>query len=94
MSNFASGNSYTGFGGQGSSTPILKSTGTTTPAPTSRVLRWKDLESAAESAGGPSRETDKLSTRSLFGSEGDELDVLNGGGVWEDERHEFEELFI
>ena len=38
------------------STSALKSSGAMTPAPTSKVLRWKDLEAAAVEAAGIGRD--------------------------------------
>ena len=38
------GTSITGSIGRNNLTPVLKSSGARTPVPTSKVLRWKDLE--------------------------------------------------
>jgi hypothetical protein len=65
-------------------TSILKSSGNRTPAPTSKVLRWKDLEAAAVEAvrtrmeGMPSGSV--RSVRSVDGTEKGEEDEADGEG--------------
>ena len=80
----------------GHSTPASKLTpsGAQTPAPTSKVLRWKDMEAAAAEAGRLADELEDDTRESLFGMEEDRHDVLNGGELWDDERVHVEELFV
>jgi hypothetical protein len=62
--------------------------GTQTQAPRSKVLRWKDLESAAEES---AAQVEHSSLQSVFGTEDGEHEVLKGNAMWE---NEMEELFI
>jgi hypothetical protein len=83
-------------GKRGGDTPISKTTpsGSQTPAPTSKVLRWKDLESAAAEAEQLADELEDDTRQSLFGMEEGREDALNGEELWEDERVDVEELFV
>lgn len=87
------GNSSSGSVTHGISTPILKSTGGGTPAPTSKILRWKDLETAIGELSAL-EENEKLSTRSIFGSDIGQRDVLSGDEIWSADSQDFEELFV
>jgi hypothetical protein len=82
------GTSITGSIGRSNSTPALKSSGARTPAPKSKVLRWKDLE-AAETAD----RNDDISTRSVFGTENGRRDIL-GEELWQDDHFGSEGLFV
>ena len=76
-------------------TLTLKSSGARTPAPTSKVLRWKDLEAtAAAEAAMVAGQGEDISMRSVFGTEEGRHDFLNMGESREDELFEVEELFV
>ena len=91
--------------GKETNTSMKKSSGSRTPAPTSKVLRWKDLEAAtAEVARDRSRIvriSDLGSVRSVNGSDdgqvkgqGGEEDEGQVGGIGEREEEEVEEMFV
>jgi hypothetical protein len=64
---------------------ILKSSGAQTPAPTNKVLRWKDLEdSGVDDLPGQ----DPSSVQSIFGTEEGERDLLIADGLWDEEDEE------
>jgi hypothetical protein len=73
---------------------LLKTSGTTTPAPTSKVLRWKDLEAAAGAVEKLREEVNESSGQSVFGTEDGRRDALSGDDLWEDEGINDEELFV
>lgn len=83
-------NSITGSLGRNNSTSILKSSNARTPAPTSKVLRWEDLEAATAEA---ADQMDYISTRSIVGTEEGCRDVL-GDQLWQDDHFDSEELFV
>ena len=80
----------------GDATPTTKMTpsGAQTPAPTSKVLRWKDMEVAVAEAGWLADGLEDDTGHSLFGTEEGRHDVLNGEELWDDERVDVEELFV
>ena len=84
------------LGQLGNATPTTKVTpsGAQTPAPTSKVLRWKDMEAAVTEAGRLVDELEDDTGLSLFGTEEGRHDVLNGEELWDDERVDVEELFV
>jgi hypothetical protein len=85
------GNSSLSVLGRSNATSILKSSGSQTPAPASKVLRWKDLEAAAIEERQVAAQ--ELSARSLSGTE--ELqDVLTRDVSWFKEGDALEELFV
>jgi hypothetical protein len=88
------GNSLSTFMDKGGSTLVLKTSGTTTPAPRTKVLRWKDLEAAAAEALKARDESDECSGRSVFGTVEGRVDVLSGNELWEEDGHDIEELFV
>lgn len=87
-------------------TSILKSSGNRTPAPTSKVLRWKDLEAATAEAARTRRVVDIAtssvrSVRSVDGTEDEEGEREEGTEESEGEgrrrgyvREEVEEMFV
>ena len=79
------GTSLSAILARSSSNTVLKSSGSRTPAPTSKVLRWKDLEAAAvaDAAG-----LEQSSVQSVFGTEEGDRDLLNYDGMWENELEE------
>ena len=83
-------NSIAGSLGRNNSTPALKSSGGRTPAPTTKVLRWKDLEAATSEA---ADQNDDISTRSVFGMDEVCRDFLVDE-LWQDDRFDIEELFV
>jgi len=88
MNNLLFGTSFGALLTRNSSTSILKSSGTRTQAPTSKVLRWHDLEAGrAETAEG----LEQSSIQSVFGTEDGERDLLNADELWQDEE---EDLFL
>lgn len=94
MNNLLYGNNSNGSVGRIASTLAFKSSGARTPAPASKVLRWKDLEAATAEVAAMTGQREALSTRSVFGTEEGRRDVLNGDELWEDERVDVEELFV
>ena len=52
--------------GQTPTASILKSSGTRTPAPTSKVLRWKDLEAAPMQAAAGGEQEEAMSAMSVI----------------------------
>jgi hypothetical protein len=95
MNNLLYGSSNNGSIERKISTFALKSSGTRTPASTSKVLRWKDLETAAVAEAaiidGPGED---ISVQSVFSTDERRHDVINGDEWWEDEPFEVEELFV
>jgi hypothetical protein len=91
MNTLLYGASISGLLGQSASPSILKSSGTQTPAPASKVLRWKDLEAAAMED--QVQEIEGLSTRSIFATQ-ERQDVLTMGDSWDNEGDYLEELFV
>jgi hypothetical protein len=89
MNTFIYGNSITGSLGRNNSTSVLKSSGAQTPAPTSKVLRWKDLEAAAAEA---ANQMYDVSTGRVFGTGEGRRDL--GDELWEDDDFDSEELFV
>ena len=72
------------------SSSILKSSGYNTPAPTSKVLRWKDLEATSRATINEPGLA-QSSVQSVFGTEEGEKDLLTMDEIWENEE---EELFV
>ena len=93
MDTLLSASSVGGNLAQYSTTSALKSSGMRTPAPTTKVLRWKDLEATATASAMTDRR-DNMSTRSIFGTEEGEQDLFYDGNLWEGERFDSEELFV
>jgi hypothetical protein len=52
--------------GQTPTASILKSSGTRTPAPTSKVLRWKDLEAAPMQSAAGGEQEEAMSAKSVI----------------------------
>jgi hypothetical protein len=94
MNTLLYGNSLSTFLGKNESTSILKSSGTRTPAPTSKVLRWKDLEAAALEVAQASEELEMVSGQSEFGTEEARPESLQGEIFRDDNEHYVEELFV
>jgi hypothetical protein len=86
------GNSLSTFLDRNSS--LLKTSGTTTPAPTSKVLRWKDLEAAAAEVEKLREEFNESNGQSVFGTEDGQRDALSRDDSWEEEGINDEELFV
>jgi hypothetical protein len=93
MNSLLLGNSLSMFLDKTGSTLVLKTTGGTTPAPRSKVLRWKDLEAVATDAENARDETIETSERSVFGTEEGQEDVLCGNELWQEDL-DVEELFV
>jgi len=63
---------------------ILKSSGTRTPAPTSKVLRWKDLEGAPAQASAEREEQDEgMSAKSVIEAAGER--IISAEENWDEE---------
>ena len=80
--------------GNAAPTTGLTPSGLQTPASTSKVLRWKDMEAVAMEAGRLADEVEDNTRHSLFGTGERQQDVLNGEELWDDERIDVEELFL
>jgi hypothetical protein len=93
MNTLLYGNSLNAFLGKNASASILKSSGTRTPLPASKVLRWKDLEAAALEVANPGEELEIVSEHSEVKSEGG-MDVLHGEDFSDGELQDVEELFV
>lgn len=91
MERLLSGESGSGYTSRSLSTYNIKSSGRRTPAPTTKVLRWKDLEAAVVST---MNKREDISTRSVAGTEEEQHNALSGDYLLGDEYNEIEELFV
>jgi hypothetical protein len=95
MNTLMYGNSLNGLLGLNRSTATLKMAPSAimTPAPRSKVIRWKDLELAQNTV--PEEElSEPITGQSVFGSETGRSDALTGDELWGNDHGDIEELFV